>query len=97
MTRPIADFVVSLGSDGRVKSQGPPVKALKTNETLFFEALEESGGSQNTSIQVAPAEIDSRDSKGKLVMKEEISEGHVGFQARESDILLASPPLRMDQ
>ncbi|KAI0080061.1 P-loop containing nucleoside triphosphate hydrolase protein [Panus rudis PR-1116 ss-1] len=83
MTSPIAEFVVSLGSDGRVLSQGTLSKALAKNKKLAVELKEET-----EEIQKHEDEIDQPDepdvpakSDGKLIVDEEIALGHVGWKA----------------
>ena len=87
MASPIADFVVSLGTDGRVASQGTLSKALAKDQTLSREF-----GDQREELKKSESEVDAvepddeaapKKSDGKLVVAEEISEGHVSWQARE--------------
>ncbi len=87
MASPIADFVVSLGTDGRVHSQGTLSKVLAKDDKLAEELAEES-----EEIKKAETEVDHVDpgdefaptkADGKLIVAEEISEGHVSWQARE--------------
>ena len=84
MTSPIADFVVSLGSDGRVLSQGTLSKALATSETLTmgFKAEEaELHKAEETVDAKIPKVPESR--SGNLMVAEEIAEGRVSWSARE--------------
>ncbi|KAI8982789.1 multidrug resistance-associated ABC transporter [Trametes punicea] len=85
MAGPIADFVVSLGTDGRVASQGTLSKVLAKDKKLSEELAEE-----REEIQKAETEVDHIDpddeaapkkSDGKLVVAEEIAEGHIGWPA----------------
>ncbi|RDX55372.1 hypothetical protein OH76DRAFT_1428233 [Lentinus brumalis] len=85
MASPIADFVVSLGTDGRVHSQGTLSKVLAKDDKLAEELAEES-----EEIKKAETEVDHVDpgdefaptkADGKLIVAEEISEGHVSWQA----------------
>ena len=87
MASPIADFVVSLGTDGRVQSQGTLSKVLAKDDKLAEELAEES-----EEIKKAENEVDHVDpddeaappkADGKLVVAEEISEGHISWQACE--------------
>jgi hypothetical protein len=83
MTGPIADFVVSLRSDGRVVSQGSLSSALKLNKALSSEAEadqtepELAGEMPDTGMPDAPTKTCS----GKLIVAEEIAEGHVSWDA----------------
>ncbi|KAH9940070.1 uncharacterized protein BXZ73DRAFT_99070 [Epithele typhae] len=83
MASPIADFVVSLGTDGRVASQGSFSKVIARDDKLLKEFTQEQA-------ELAKADVDAEDlgaegapkkSDGKLILKEEVSEGHVGWDA----------------
>ena len=80
MASPLADFVVSLGTDGRIATQGSVSDALKKNKALAEEVKheEEAVELDETEDRVeGPAE----EKKGKLVLAEEIEEGHVSREA----------------
>ncbi|KAJ7797527.1 hypothetical protein B0H14DRAFT_3093160 [Mycena olivaceomarginata] len=70
MTSKIAEFVVSLGLDGRVHSQGSVSDALEQDEQLAKEELDPATALDN------PPKKD-----GKLVIPEEIAIGHVSWKA----------------
>jgi len=79
----VANFVVSLGHDGRILSQGTFSEALKSDKALLKEANIEKEGVTETSEasdDVLPEILEGRG--GKLIATEEVAEGHVGFQAR---------------
>ena len=89
MVSPIADFVVSMGSDGRILSQGSLLSALERDSKLMQEMKEE-----QEEIRMAEGEIDAEDEDkfedeatkqvaGKLVVAEEMEDGHVGWSASE--------------
>ena len=84
MASPIADFVVSLGSDGRILSQGSLSTALAKNKKLSAEMKEETDELKKADNDVDVVEPDEPAKKGdgKLVVAEEIAEGHVGWPAR---------------
>ncbi|KAF8898485.1 hypothetical protein BD779DRAFT_1607278 [Infundibulicybe gibba] len=84
MAEPIADFVVSLGLDGRVVSQGSITEALAKNRKLAVELSREHQALKKTEEEVdsTPAD-DSKD--GKLIVAEEIEEGHISWAAREGN------------
>ncbi|KZP30958.1 P-loop containing nucleoside triphosphate hydrolase protein [Athelia psychrophila] len=85
MVSPIADFVVSLGADGRVLSQGSVSEALAKDETLVLEAEED-----RQALEKADAEIDPKveaKTNGKLIVAEDIAEGHVSWAALKSFFL----------
>jgi hypothetical protein len=83
MASPIADFVVSLGIDGRVLSQGGVSDALANDRTFAIEISHD-----EEIIERAESEIDlsklgeTKQSDGKLILKEEVEEGHVSWSAR---------------
>lgn len=85
MASPIADFVVSIGADGRILSQGTLSKALASNKKLSAELKEESDEIRKADDEVDATEPDEPAKKGdgKLVVAEEIAEGHVGWPACE--------------
>ena len=79
---PVADFVVSLGHDGRILDQGTFTEVLKSNKALLKEANTEIEGvaeTVGTPCDVLPEILEGRG--GKLIATEEVAEGHVGFQA----------------
>ena len=85
MTSPIADFVVALGSDGRIISQGTMSNALATSKTLTKElkAKEEELQKVEETVDGEIPEVPESKS-GKLMVAEEVAEGHVSWLARES-------------
>lgn len=75
--------MVSLGSDGRILSQGSLSTALAKDQQLSAEAAKES-----EVIEKAEHEVDQetgdktpKTTDGKLVTAEEVSEGHVSWSA----------------
>lgn len=86
MVSEVADFVVSLGTDGRIASQGSVADALRSNPKLRAEA-EKDKELEKKGEQVVddPNPADDKDVKpkkdGKLMVAEEIAEGHVGWPA----------------
>jgi hypothetical protein len=88
MASKVADFVVSLGVDGRIHSQGSISDAIVDNEQLKEEVIadeEISGKAEETVDGDHDAEIakaaDKKKSDGKLVVTEEIDQGHVSASA----------------
>ncbi|KAI0357917.1 P-loop containing nucleoside triphosphate hydrolase protein [Trametes cingulata] len=81
---PIADFVIDMGGDGRILSQGSLADTLKRDSNLSKEIAEE-----RAEIEKAEAELDASATKdnsakrsaGKLVVEEEVEHGHVGWPA----------------
>ncbi|PCH35077.1 hypothetical protein WOLCODRAFT_155747 [Wolfiporia cocos MD-104 SS10] len=77
----IADFVVSMGTDGRIHSQGSLSKALGEDHELAEEFAEQKKAEEKAEADVEidqPAdESDPKKAIGKLIVAEEISEGHI--------------------
>ncbi|KAJ7465185.1 hypothetical protein FB451DRAFT_1488697 [Mycena latifolia] len=83
MTAKIADFVVSVTLDGRVHSQGSISDALAKDETLAKEVSKDQEILEAAVKEMVdtPAADESKVTKGKLVVAEEIAIGHVGWTA----------------
>lgn len=82
MASPIADFVVALGTDGRVTSQGTVADALKHNKRLRAELEKEKAAEDKAEQTVDDSDsAQKKKSDGKLVVAEEIAEGHVRWPA----------------
>ncbi|KEP49369.1 ABC transporter [Rhizoctonia solani 123E] len=87
MVSEVADFVVSLGTDGRVASQGSIDEAFRLNPKLKAEAkkdqeLERKGGQTvDDNNPVDKDNINAKKPDGKLMVAEDIAEGHVGWPA----------------
>ena len=88
MTSPIADFVVSLGSDGRVLTQGTMSKALATSKTLT-KGLRAEEAELHKAEEIVDGQVPEvpESKSGKLMVAEEVAEGHVSWSARESPSL----------
>ncbi len=89
MVSPIADFVVDVGSDGHILSQGTLQNALAHDSQLLkdmeHEVEELQKANQDSEIDGEKAEdVNAQPSAGKLVVAEEIEEGHVGWRACET-------------
>jgi len=84
MTSPIADFVVSLGSDGRVLSQGTMSKALATGGVLAKELKAKEAVLHKVEEMVDGGALGiPEDKSGRLMVAEEVAEGHVSWSACE--------------
>lgn len=81
MVSPVADFVVAVGLDGRIVSQGSIDEALEKDPALRKEALEEEKIEEKglEVVENLAKEIPRKD--GKLILAEEKAEGHVGWPA----------------
>ncbi|KAI0638608.1 multidrug resistance-associated ABC transporter [Trametes polyzona] len=85
MASPIADYVVSLGTDGRIASQGTLSKVLAKDKKLLEELAEEREELKKAENEVDHVEPDDeaapQKADGKLVVAEEIAEGHISWPA----------------
>ena len=92
MASPVADFVVSLGTDGRVASQGSMSKVLAKDKGLSKEIDEENKvieKAEHTVDDQQPVE-ESKKSDGKLIVAEEISVGHISWPACMCIVVISS-------
>jgi hypothetical protein len=81
MAKPLADYVVSMGLDGHVHSHASISEALAADEVLAEELSkdEEVLDKKTDEIDTLPATETKAD--GKLIVAEEIEEGHVSWDA----------------
>jgi hypothetical protein len=87
LTSPIADFVVSLGSDGRILSQGTISDALAKDKKLRHAVAKEKKKVERAEEAEAEAEAhgeDKTEAAGKLVLEEETAVGHLSFSSSMS-------------
>lgn len=83
MTKGLADFVVVLGPNGKVQSQGSMSKAL-AHDSKLAEAAEEQAQMDSKAENTANnGEEGARKAAGKLMVEEEVAVGHVGWDASE--------------
>ncbi|TFY56647.1 hypothetical protein EVJ58_g7510 [Rhodofomes roseus] len=85
MTKGLADFVVALGLDGKISSQGTLSNALERDSKLAAEVAEEQALIDKTEEIIDDSR--SKQSSGKLVVEEEVAVGHVGWSATISQSL----------
>ena len=103
MTSSIAEFVVSLGSDGRIRSQGSVSDALAKDNALRKELKEEKEAIEKAQHGMEAAEDPAEEvqgeaakqAAGKLIIAEEMAEGHVGWPA--STLVLKFPAFISDE
>ncbi|CCO37550.1 ATP-binding cassette transporter abc4 Short=ABC transporter abc4 [Rhizoctonia solani AG-1 IB] len=87
MLSEVAEFVVSVGPDGRIASQGSIDEALRVNPKLKAEAekdeeLERKGEQVvDDTNAMDKDEANAKKADGKLMVAEEVAEGHVGWPA----------------
>ncbi|KAH9041241.1 hypothetical protein EDB85DRAFT_2139914 [Lactarius pseudohatsudake] len=88
MATPLADYVVSLGKDGRIASRGSVSDALKKDKTLAKELVEGTRAIKDDEKKIDSEEPDEtvKSADGKLILAEEISEGNVSWDAGEPTI-----------
>lgn len=82
MVSPVADFVVDMGSNGRILSQGSLASALERDSKLLTEVKEERAEIEKAEQEIAPEKVEDAEAKptvGKLVVAEEMEDGHVGW------------------
>jgi len=80
MASPVASFVVALGSDGRILSQGTLSDALAKDGKLIDDFKNKATDEMDSAApdDSAPA---AKDKSGKLVVEEEVAVGRVGWKA----------------
>ena len=84
MVSPIADFVVDIGSDGTIVSQGSLSSALARDSTLLREIKEEQEELRKAEQEIDSVKVEDGDLKkstGKLVVAEEIETGRLRWEA----------------
>ncbi|KIJ45712.1 hypothetical protein M422DRAFT_29796 [Sphaerobolus stellatus SS14] len=87
MVSPIADFIISLSSDGRIASQGTIEEALKKNKELIAEVQESEEIAEKAVEDIdAPNPIQKTTQNGtaegaKLIIAEEVALGHVSWRS----------------
>ena len=89
MASPLADFVVSLGTDGCIASQGNISEALAKNKKLL-EETEREEEAIDLDEQEDLNENTDKDAAAKLVLEEEVEIGHVSTSSCERQRSLVS-------
>jgi hypothetical protein len=80
MASPIADFVVSLGPDGQIFSQGSVSDIVAKDRMLGIEDQEKTEKTEDA-VDLTKRDGETEQSDGKLIVKEEIEEGHISWPA----------------
>jgi ABC-type glutathione transport system ATPase component len=81
---PIASFVLSLGSDGSILSQGSVDDAVARDARLAQSLAKEKKAIEQQSAEGAEnldEEVEDKSNKGKLMLDEEMEEGRVSWDA----------------
>ncbi|KIO02467.1 hypothetical protein M404DRAFT_9898 [Pisolithus tinctorius Marx 270] len=82
MVSPVAQYVVSLASNGRIASQGTLSEAIATDDKLAAEVAKEQKGLEiEEEVIVSAEQAPPKKGEGKLVLEEEILEGRVSWSA----------------
>lgn len=84
MARPIADYVVSFDLEGRL-THGVVQDILSHDQSFAGALLEDTAEDIGAGVELDAMVLDRpamSTSKGKLVLKEEVAEGHVTWSAR---------------
>ena len=76
MASPLADYVVTLGTDGRVAGNGSVSDAIAFSPELVEDILDE-----EKKIDQEGPDATAKQTDGKLIVAEEIAEGHVSWDA----------------
>lgn len=84
MTSPIAHFVLSLTNDGRVSSQGTVAEIILVDKEMQKEVAKSQAAivKEEERVDVQTEEMPQKKADGKLVLAEEVAEGHVSWTAR---------------
>ena len=80
---PVAQYVVSMGLDGRIASHGSVKETLANDKEMQKEVMESELAEQKAeeSLIIDGIGGKQKEESGKLVMAEEVSEGHIGWDA----------------
>lgn len=83
LATPVASFIVSIGSDGSVRTQGKDIeKAFEQDVELAKEAKHDREVLEISNEEyTTPTKINAPPADGKLIVAEEISEGHVTWRS----------------
>ncbi|KAJ7069529.1 hypothetical protein C8F01DRAFT_1245729 [Mycena amicta] len=89
LTRPIADFIVTFGPDGRIQAQGT-VSEISKREPIAAQIREEQKDldkQQQVVDPKVPEDTKPKSADGKLIVAEEIELGHVSASALKMYLL----------
>jgi len=77
---PIADFIVSIGSNGRVRTQGGALSAVIARDPALAAEVKHDEEITEIGQEAMPAEP-KKAGEGKLIVAEEIVEGHITWSS----------------
>lgn len=81
---PVAKFIVSIGQDGSLKTQGTDIKDfLEHDAQLAAEAVQDREALElaNEEYNASSGSPEAKTIDGKLIVAEEIAEGHVSWKS----------------
>ncbi|KAJ7697209.1 P-loop containing nucleoside triphosphate hydrolase protein [Mycena rosella] len=81
LASPIAHFVVTFGSDGKVESQGSMSEVVQRGSKLAAQLRQDQKALDKTQQEIDTEAPLAKPADGKLILAEEIQEGHVGAAA----------------
>ena len=84
MAMPIAQYVVSVGLDGHIAYHGSVEETLANDKEMQKEVAESDIAEQKAEeAGVVDSAVVKEEELGKLMMAEEVSEGHIDWDARK--------------
>jgi hypothetical protein len=84
MARPIASFVVAMEFDGRVSSQGSIIDALPSDSLLGVKISEEEHDLKKADGETGQSALPREpQTDGKLIVEEEVEQGHISWRSRK--------------
>lgn len=90
MASAIAQYIVAMGTDGRIASCGAPSDVIAQDAQLAAKVEHEQAAIATdeaadaaTDSEITPTKVVDAPQGGKLTLAEEIQEGHVSWQACE--------------
>ncbi|SRR6266446_1454346 len=88
MASPLADYVVSLGMDGRVSIHGSALDTIAESITVSPELVQKVPGEEKRADKEGP-DATAKQADGKLIVAEEIAEGQVSWDACNCHFILS--------
>lgn len=88
MASSIAQYVVSLASNGRVASQGSISEIFAEGDKLATEIVQDQEALQRGEDLASSAQVTEKRGDGKLVMEEEILVGRVSWAASRCHVIV---------
>ncbi|KAG8702087.1 hypothetical protein FRC09_004964 [Ceratobasidium sp. 395] len=92
MVGEVAEFVVSLGPNGRIISQGSVAETIQSSTKLRTD-IEKGKRDEKRGEPIKDDKEPIKQADGKLIVAEEVAEGHVGWPAMEFFLLAFGGPM----